>query len=349
MAHPVREKTKELAMAREPRVFLEGGIYHIYCRVTRCEPVFMDPRSAEVWIAGLSRVKQRDDFILFAWALMANHYHLLVRTLNVPLWRSMASLQVSFSKRFNRHRGFVGPFWQSRYQAKLVEDQRYFDQLLAYIHLNPVSAGVVSDPSAYPYSGHRQIIGVTKQGMVDVDEVLAGFGGTRDVARRRYLSALKGARLEEWLGEVPGSLPWWGGSESETSEKENPEPRSDIPVVDVLGRSTGLDRPELSVRTLVAHGCSRLGVDIEDVSGPGRERELVRAREAITIVGVERYCIRQTDIAALLGRGQDTVSRWLRRAAARRGDDGDFADLIQDLDRSLATLPPEPIMTTVET
>jgi len=48
--------------------------------------------------------------------------------------------------------------WQSRYKAKLVEDQRYFDQLMVYIHLNPVKAGVVEDPARYRWSGHRELI-----------------------------------------------------------------------------------------------------------------------------------------------------------------------------------------------
>jgi len=60
-------------MPRKPRVFVEGGIYHVYCRVTRREPVFKDPKVARVFIDQLSKIKARDEFVLFAWVLMTTH------------------------------------------------------------------------------------------------------------------------------------------------------------------------------------------------------------------------------------------------------------------------------------
>jgi hypothetical protein len=267
---------------------------------------------------------------------MSNHYHLLLRTVDVPLWRTMASLQVGFTKRFNLAHGLVGPLWQGRYKAKLVDSQRYFDQLLAYVHLNPVAAGVVSDPAEYRYSGHREILTRAKAALVDVDEVLAAFGSKRPTARRRYASALKGAREADWIGELPGRLPWWGLKHSPAEERDTLSPRRDLPFVDELGRSTGLERPPLEPDDLVNLACEKLGVSREGLIGPGRDRQVVRAREAIALVAVERYALRLKDIADELKKNQDTASRWLSRAAVRRRDDSGFSELVDALDQTLA-------------
>jgi REP element-mobilizing transposase RayT len=194
-------------MPRPGRVFFDGAVYHVYNRVSRGEPVFGDEDAARRFGDLLRDVMERDGVTVFAWALMSNHYHLAIRTGSVSLDRPMRSLQQRFTRHFNvRHQTF-GPLWQGRYRAKLVEDQRYLDQLLAYIHLNPVSAGLVDDPVEYPWSGHREILGKTKRTIVDVDEVLRVFGTTRRTARSAYVRAIKGAATEEWVGELPGKLP----------------------------------------------------------------------------------------------------------------------------------------------
>ena len=323
-------------MPRKPRVFVEGGIYHVYCRVTRREPVFKDPKVAGVFIDQLSKIKARDEFVLFAWVLMSNHYHLLLRTVSVPLWRTMASLQVGFTKRFNRFHGFIGPFWQGRYQAILVEDQRYFDQLLAYIHLNPVSAGLVTDPAQYEYSGHGELLGRSRVCLVDIDEALLAFGSSRARARRRYAQTIRGAREETWIGELPGHLPWWRRERSEPGGRTDIALHADTPIIDELGRSTAIERPEVGVREMIGRACELLETDRTCLEGPSRERKVVRAREAIALVGFERYSIRLKDIASELQKSQDTASRWLSRAAKRRREDEQFAQLVEVLDRSLA-------------
>ena len=323
-------------MPRRQRVFIEGGMYHVYGRVTRREPVFSDPNEAKEWVDLLREVKERDGFVLFAWCLLSNHYHLLLRTLDVPLWRTMASLQGTFTKRFNRRHGLVGPCWQGRYKAKLVEDQRYFDRLVAYIHLNPVAAGVVSDPARYPHCGHRELHGRLRDPIVDVDDLLSGFGDDRRRARRAYTRALKGARTETWIGEGPGRLPWWWFGRS-PADADELEPRPGVPYVNEQGKSTGLERPRLNANELVARGCAVVGVDRAVIAGSNRERPVERRREALALVAVERYAIRAKDLTEAVDKNPDTVSRWLRRASSRRREDAEFDELVNRLDAGLAS------------
>ncbi len=79
-------------MPRPARVFVEGGVYHVYNRIARGEDRFRDERDAERFVDLLREVKQRDELTVFAWCLMSNHYHLAVRTSATPLARSMKSV-----------------------------------------------------------------------------------------------------------------------------------------------------------------------------------------------------------------------------------------------------------------
>ena len=129
-------------MPRKPRVFVEGGVYHVYNRFGSGEQVFADPDEALEFIELLRFVKQRDGWTIFAWTLMSNHYHLAIRSREVPISRGFHYLQGRFSQRFNRRRRRTGALWQSRYHAKPVNVQSYLDQVILYIHLNPVAGGL---------------------------------------------------------------------------------------------------------------------------------------------------------------------------------------------------------------
>jgi len=122
-------------MPRAPRLFIEGGIYHVYNRITRGEPVFAEDGEAQRFVEFMREIKQRDGLVVLAWCVMSNHYHLAVRCTSVPLWRSLASMQLKMTRAYNAHYRFHGPFWQGRYKAKLVDDPDYLRQLVLYIHL----------------------------------------------------------------------------------------------------------------------------------------------------------------------------------------------------------------------
>lgn len=322
-------------MPRAGRVFIEGGVYHVYNRVSRGESVFAEQAEAECFVSLLREVKERDGFVIFAWCLMSNHYHLALRTGVVPLDRSMRSLQQRFTRGFNaRHRVF-GPLWQGRYQAKLVEDQRYLDGLLAYIHLNPLSAGVVDDPAEYRWSGHREIVGRSRKPLTDVDEVLILFGKTRRSARQAYVRAIKGTVTETWVGEGPGRLPWWKLGRPH-AEEEEPAPDSTVAFVDELGRSTGLERASMDAARFVKTGIGFLDIRIDELKGRGRAPDVVRARELLATLGVERYGLRVNEIAAEFSKSAEAGSRMVSRGIEKRRRDARFREDLEELDRNMA-------------
>jgi putative transposase len=146
-------------MPRGNRVRVEGGTYHVYNRLGRGERVFARQREAEAFVATLRDVAERDGLTVLAWSLMSDHYHIAVRTGVVGLDRSLRSLQQRVTRGVNLRRRVHGALWQGRYKAKLINEQRYLDQLMAYIHLNPVVAGLCRDPAEYCWSGHLEVLG----------------------------------------------------------------------------------------------------------------------------------------------------------------------------------------------
>ena len=186
---------------------------------------------------------------------MSNHFHLAVRTSVTPLARGMHHIQCMFSRSFNRRSGRTGGLWQSHYQAKLVDEQPYLSQLVLYVHLNPVRAGVVEDPADHLLSGHREIVKRVKGPLVDVDDTLLSFGETRRSARRAYFSAIR-MGCEE-VGATAGS-PHESFQSLDWRDRDL-EARPGQQHVDQLGRSTGLERPMMPAERFI------IGAGLEEV------------------------------------------------------------------------------------
>jgi len=316
-------------MPRRPRILVEGGIYHVYNRITNGEPVFSDVDSCESFLDLVRDVKARDGLTVFAWCLMTNHFHLAVRTGAVPLSRSMRQIGGRFSQRYNLIHRRYGHLWQGRYKSRNVDDSDYLRQLILYIHLNPVRAGVAPDPEAYGLSGHRELMKKRANPIVDVDDTLVVFGDTLRAARRSYLRALESAAETTWSKEGFRSLPWWQRSDRAV------EP-TDVEYVDVLGRSTGLERPKLEAEDFVRHVCLLLEEDIDRLAGRARDSSTAASRRLLATLGIERWGQRAKDLARVLNKNPDVVSAWASKGGSLRQVDQGFFEEVEKLDGELS-------------
>jgi hypothetical protein len=217
--------------------------------------------------------------------------------------------------------------WQSRYKARPVQEQGSLFRLLAYIHLNPVTARMVDEAARYRWSGHRELIQPARRPLVDVDQVLAMFGGTRRQAVRAYQAMLRQERDEPWLLDRLERLPWWSGEPSGGGPGQGAETaaRPDRTVGQVL-----------AAEEFLRHVCPLLGLEARALASPRRDPPLVDARDLVGALAVERYGVGVKVLALALDKSEDGVSLWLRRAARRRNEDQGFAERLEDLDRRLA-------------
>ena len=325
-------------MPRRPRVEVEGAVYHVYNRLARGEAVFSDEREAQRFVELLHRVRERDGLTILAWCLMSNHYHLALRTGPVPLARSLAYVQARFSSGYNRRRRLAGPLWQSRYKAKLVTDPQTVLRLIAYVHLNPVVAGIVADPAAYPFSGHHELVGRPGDGLIDAEGVLLLFGASRRAARRTYVGMLRGTRTVSWSGEGPGRLPWWRRDIDRPLAGEPAAPR-----LDALGRGAGDARRLMPADEFLRQAAGALDEDPQRLLGGGQDRELSRRRYLLAGLGIERWRVRAGRLAEVFGRRPEVISRWAKRAGELRLADGGFARAYEALDVALVDrMAPQP-------
>ena len=265
-----------------------------------------------------------------AWAVLSNHFHMAVRTSAIPLSRTMKYLQGTYSRTFNRRWRRSGPLWQSRYQARLVEDQQYLDQVIIYIHLNPVRAGLTDDPAEYRLCGHRELLGKVRSPLVDVDDALICFGETARRARQAYRRQIRTA-----LGEDTDADSAFGGFRLMGRHDRELEGRGGA-FVDEQGRSTGLERPQIEAADYLTSACELLGIQIDFLASTRRDRERVQLRVLVATVGVERWGQRSGALASLLRKHPDAVSRWVREGAQRRSRDPESADAMDDLDARLS-------------
>jgi REP element-mobilizing transposase RayT len=327
-------------MPRTPRIFVAGAAYHVYCRVARGERPFVDEAVAGTFVATVEAVKREHGLTILAWCLMPNHYHLVVRAGELPLWRTMRLVQGRFARAFNRRRRLFGPFWQGRYKARLVEDPVYLMQAIAYVHLNSVAGRMVKDPGAYRWSGHRQLLGRVRAGLVDVDEALVVFGSSRREALATYRGVLGRGRDEGWMKEGPGRLPWWRPVSGEDEELQLDPSR---PRLDWQG-AVQRPKPPKADAAGVARAVARvLGVPTEALGGRGRGEELQRARELVMLVGVERCGLRVRDLAAVIGRDASSASRLYAQAAAVRRASPAFAAVAGKVTHALRKSAKKPL------
>jgi REP element-mobilizing transposase RayT len=309
---------------------ISGGIYHVYNRVSHGEHVFRDDSEVERFLTRLAEAKRRDAFQILAWCVMSNHYHLALRMGEVVLSRSMWTLHQRFSQSYNGRHNVLGPFWQGRYRSKLVEDGRYLQQLVVYIHLNPVCAGLASEPGAYRWSGHREVLGVAPgRGLIDVDETLAVFEPTRQEAMARYRSSMVLGTSQDWIGDKPGRLPWWRIERFPGGKTEVLVLDTQRPLIGMDGLYTGFSRPRTELVELLALGASHLGVSLDDLRSGRRTPVLMDARMALAWVAVELHGFRVKDVAAALGKYVKTAGQLVSRAARRRVNDRQFAGLLK--------------------
>ena len=126
---------------------------------------------------------------VLAWALLPNHFHLLARSGPAGLSKLMQRLLGGYAGAFNRRHGRYGHLLQNRFKSILVEEEAYLLELVRYLHLNPVRAGLVGtvdELDRYAWTGHSRLMGRVTDGWQDVDGVLAHFGRRIGAARQAY-------------------------------------------------------------------------------------------------------------------------------------------------------------------
>ncbi|MBS1258925.1 MAG: Chromosomal replication initiator protein DnaA [Candidatus Scalindua arabica] len=175
-------------MARPLRLEFEGAYYHITSRGDQRGKIFFDVRDRERFLEILKRTKERYGYLLHAYALMDNHYHLFIETPKANLSQIMQNINTSYTVYVNKRHKRYGHLFQGRFKGIIVDKDTYLMVLTRYIHLNPVRAGIVKRPEDYRWTSYMEYIGAGKEKelLVDITETLSCFSKTKGTAMKAY-------------------------------------------------------------------------------------------------------------------------------------------------------------------
>ena len=181
-----------LFMARPLRIELAGGLYHVTSRGDRQEEIFIDDDDRLLWLEVFGSVCKRFNWVCHAWCQMTNHYHIVVETVEGNLSQGMRQLNGVYTQRFNRMHNRVGHVFQGRYKAIIVEKDAYLMELMRYVVLNPVRAGMVADAADWPWSSYNATVGTANRPKwLQPDWVLGQFGRSRGKASAGYMNFVR--------------------------------------------------------------------------------------------------------------------------------------------------------------
>ena len=176
-------------MPRKARIDAPGALHHIMARGIEKRNIFYDDFDRDTFVDRLGAVIPETQTACFAWALMPNHVHMLVRTGPAPISKVMQRLLTGYSMGFNRRHKRHGHVFHNRFKSILCQEVTYLVERVRYIHLNPLRTGLMTEfkaLEAYAYTGHGIILGRSLNNWQDTAYLLGLFGKKVAIARRRY-------------------------------------------------------------------------------------------------------------------------------------------------------------------
>jgi putative transposase len=181
-------------MPRQARLDAPGTLHHVILRGIERGQIVADRQDREAFVARLGAVATATGTTIYAWALLPNHAHLLLRSGPQGLPQFMRRLLTGYAQAYNRRHRRHGHLFQNRYKSLVVEADAYFRDLVRYLHLNPLRAKLVPDLprlDRYPWCGHRGLLSRETPAWQDRAYVLSWFGRSERAALRAYRAFLR--------------------------------------------------------------------------------------------------------------------------------------------------------------
>lgn len=286
-------------MPRVARLDAAGILHHVIIRGIEKRSIFRDAADQDWFVQRFGTLLQSSNTSCYAWALMTNHVHLLLRTGDVGLATLMRRLLTGYAGYFNRRHGRHGQLFQNRYKSVICQQDVYLKELVRYIHLNPLRAGVVTNTRklrTYVYSGHSVLMGERSCDWQQAGYVLALFGKGIAKARRNYEQYVEqgieqGRRPELVGGGLIRSMGGWGAVKK-LRLKGQDRVKGDVRILgegafveQVLARAEEkftreheLKRQGYDIDKVEQRVCKVCGIALEELRKSGREKQRVEAR-----------------------------------------------------------------------
>jgi REP element-mobilizing transposase RayT/DNA-binding transcriptional ArsR family regulator len=269
----------------------------------------------------------------YAWALIPNHFHLLIRTGLIPVATVMRRLLTGYAVSFNYRHRRSGHLFQNRYKSILCQADPYLLELVRYIHLNAIRAGLVADMKSldrYPYSGHSRLTGKFEGGFQDIQTVLSMFAKTLREAKRRYKAfvskgVLAGKRPELTGGGLLRSSGGWHALKQlrrlSVHFKSDERVLGDSDFVDTVLKAAGekmdrkyrLQAEGYDFEDVLSRVCELFRLTRREVLSWSKQRNRAMARSVLAYWSVKELGMTAFAVAERLGLSPSAASRCVQR------------------------------------
>ena len=286
-----------------------------------------------MFVSRLGEIALATDTSIYAWALMINHAHLLVRSGPKGLSQFMRRLLTGYAIYYNRRHSRIGHLFHNRYKSIVCDEDSYFLVLVRYIHLNPVRVSQVknvSELNTFPWSGHAVIVGNVKHTWQDRDYVLSWFGKMEKEAKSAYEKFLREEIAQEKRPELVGgglvrSLGGWSEVVSLRSRKQHMLTDERILgtgefVEKILKEADQRFKTQLAVKTqrmkmqaMIKEVCVRDKINIWELRMGSIRRSVSKVRANIACQLIDELGIPLAEIARELGVSTSAVAKIIQR------------------------------------
>ena len=316
-------------MPRGSRIDAAGAVHHIMVRGIERRKIFDSDADRDHFLHRMGEILLDTQTTCFAWALMPNHFHLLLRTGKVPISTIMRRLLTGYALWFNRSRCRHGHLFQNRFKSILCQEDSYLLELVRYIHLNPLRARLVKsiqELDMFPYSGHSTLMGGFKKSWQETDEILKLFGSKPALARRMYRQFVEqgigqGRRNDLAGGGLIRSAGGWEGLKQKREEGQYQ--RSDERILgdsdfvsrvlektkESLTKSQKLKSEGMDVDKIAAQVSRLMGIAVEDVWAIGKQQHIVNARSLLCYWAVRELGVSMSSLSRRLRISLPAISK----------------------------------------
>ncbi len=301
-------------MPRPLRLHVPGGFYHVTLRGNHRQDIFRTPTDRELLDEVVAAAVRDLGVRVHAYCWMTNHIHLLAQVSDTPLGKVVLRIASRYAREFQERLETTGHLFERRYHAILVDVDSYLLALVRYIHLNPVRAGLVLDPRAYPWSSHAEYLGMRRVPWVRTDLALSMLSVNPHDAVSRYL---------DWMNAADGTQ--WGKGVL-VPNPENPQVLGNDDFLARLSSSKPTTRASSTIEDLLIE-CSRIfKVTPDAIVSSSRSRHLVPARAWLAHEVVTRGVASTSSLARRLGRSESAIRGLMTRHPARSENKFDKCD-----------------------
>jgi putative transposase len=297
-------------MPRSPRLDFPGARHHVMNRAARRDDFLANDELCVLFTSVIGELPERFGARVHGYALMPNHFHLMVETPLGNLSDAMQYVGATFTQAFNRRTGHDGPLFRGRFKNRVVQSDAYWRHLLAYLHLNPVKARLVVKPEDCLWTSHGAYVGsADRPRWLTTDELVASFGSVDALAE--YVEGVRLHRLDAPASFDEARL--W----STRSTDAVPEPPPPIPP----------QRPEVALAQVAA----LVGEPVDALMDRPRGRSANTAAWLAVWWLLESTALSQAGVGARLGISRARVSQVARRARQASRDDERLAGWMEEL------------------